>query len=538
MSDPRRSPSYTVVVPTIGRSTLRTLLDALDGAAGPPPDAVVVVDDRRPPPDGSVHEPLGVPALVAGAPVVVLQSAGRGPATARDMGWRHAASEWVAFLDDDVVPFPDWPARLAMDLDGLGADIGGSQGTVVVPRAPGRRPTDWERNTIGLESACWATADLAYRTAALRGVGGFDRRFPRAFREDADLGLRVTEAGWTIVKGTREVLHPVRPADRWVSVRTQRQNRDDCLMAAIHGPGWRVRSAAGPSRNGRHLLTTAAGVLALGALCAARRHSSARALGAVGAAGWIAGTGELGWRRIAPGPRTRAEVVTMLLTSAAIPPAASWHLLAGTVWSRALRRRPGPRPAPAPTGRPVRAVLFDRDGTLIEDVPYNGEPDKVRPLPGAADVLTALRAHGLKVGVVTNQSGVARGVLSEADVASVNARVEELLGPIDTWQVCLHGPDDGCGCRKPAPGLVERAAAELGVDPAECVVVGDIGADVDAARAAGARAVLIPTPVTRADEVAAAPETAPDLARAAARILSLAASPAPSPQRSPEGGRG
>jgi histidinol phosphatase-like enzyme len=90
------------------------------------------------------------------------------------------------------------------------------------------------------------------------------------------------------------------------------------------------------------------------------------------------------------------------------------------------------------------------------------------------------------------------------------------VGP---WEWCPHGPDDGCECRKPAPGLLLRAAAALGVDPARCAMVGDIGADVDAARAVGARAVLVPTPRTRPEEVAAANEVAPDLEAAVARLL-------------------
>ena len=75
---------------------------------------------------------------------------------------------------------------------------------------------------------------------------------------------------------------------------------------------------------------------------------------------------------------------------------------------------------------------------------------------------------------------------------AVNQRVDELLGPFGAWAVCPHDAADGCACRKPAPFLVRQAAAELGVDPADCVVIGDIGSDVAAAHAAGARAVLVP----------------------------------------------
>jgi D-glycero-D-manno-heptose 1,7-bisphosphate phosphatase len=170
------------------------------------------------------------------------------------------------------------------------------------------------------------------------------------------------------------------------------------------------------------------------------------------------------------------------------------------------------------TDRP-RAVLFDRDGTLVVDVPYNGDPAKVLPMPGAAQALARLRAAGVPTAVVSNQSGIARGLLTRAQVDAVNARVDELLGPLGPFFVCEHGPDDGCACRKPAPGMVLDAARALGVEPAQCALVGDIAADVGAALAAGARPVLVPTPVTRGEEVAAAPEVAPDLAAAIDLLL-------------------
>jgi D-glycero-D-manno-heptose 1,7-bisphosphate phosphatase len=148
-----------------------------------------------------------------------------------------------------------------------------------------------------------------------------------------------------------------------------------------------------------------------------------------------------------------------------------------------------------------RAVLFDRDGTLVVDVPYNGDPDAVRAMPGAAAALERVRAAGVPVGVVSNQSGIARGLLDAGQVEAVNARVAELLGPFAVWRWCPHGSDDGCACRKPAPGMVLDAAAALGVAPADVAVIGDIAADVGAADAAGARAVLVPTAATRRREI-------------------------------------
>lgn len=169
-------------------------------------------------------------------------------------------------------------------------------------------------------------------------------------------------------------------------------------------------------------------------------------------------------------------------------------------------------------GKPLRAVLFDRDGTLIHDVPYNGDPARVRPMPRAGNALRSLRARGIATGVLSNQAGIGRGILTAGQVAAVNARVEELLGPFEIWGICPHRPEDGCPCRKPRPGLIRRACRQLGVAPWEAAYVGDIGSDVEAARAAGVRGVMVPTAATLPAEVAAAGEVAPDL-RSAVRLL-------------------
>ncbi|WP_347109126.1 HAD family hydrolase [Paenarthrobacter sp. S56] len=167
----------------------------------------------------------------------------------------------------------------------------------------------------------------------------------------------------------------------------------------------------------------------------------------------------------------------------------------------------------------LKAVLFDRDGTLVVDVPYNGDPRLVRPMESARSAVAKVRQAGLATGVVSNQSGVARGLLTLEQVHAVNQRVDELLGPFDVWEICPHGTEDGCNCRKPAPGMIHRACALLGLEPSEVAVVGDIGADMGAARAAGARAVLVPTPVTREEEIEAADVVANDLWHAVELLL-------------------
>jgi len=198
----------------------------------------------------------------------------------------------------------------------------------------------------------------------------------------------------------------------------------------------------------------------------------------------------------------------MGVTSVLIPPAATWHFGRGI-----LRARKLVRPA---------AVLLDRDGTLVHDVPYNAEPSRVAPVAGARAALERLRAAGLATAVVSNQSGVGRGLLTAEQLAAVNRRVEELLGPLGPWFVCLHSPDVGCACRKPAPGLVLQAAEALGVAPQRCVLIGDIGTDLEAARAAGAQSILVPNRRTLPEEVASAPLVAPNLSAAVDLVLAEA----------------
>lgn len=174
------------------------------------------------------------------------------------------------------------------------------------------------------------------------------------------------------------------------------------------------------------------------------------------------------------------------------------------------------------TAQQLTGILFDRDGTLIHDVPYNGDPAKVVPVARAREAVESLRRAGLKVGVISNQSGIGRGLLTREQVDAVNARVEELLGPFDAWFVCPHAPEDACRCRKPKPAMVQAAARRWGVEVVSLAVVGDIGADVGAAASAGARSVLVPTAVTRSEEILQAPQVAGSLEEAVALLLGTA----------------
>lgn len=332
------APSYAVVIPTVGRPSLAACLEALAAATagGQGPERVVIVHDR-PHADGTVpaaEVPEGLRAVT-----VVVPGGARGPAAARNTGVRAAGpAPWIVFLDDDVVPGPTWGRDLAHDLASASRDTAAVTARIDVPLPERRRPTDWERNTAGLATARWITADMALRRTALDASGGFDERFRRAFREDADLALRLLDGGWTLAPGTRRTTHPVRPADRWVSVRLQRGNADDVLMARLHGRDWWQRAGAPRGRLPRHLAVSAAAGAAVGCALSGRWRGAA-----VCGAAWLAGTAEFAAARIAPGPRTRPEVLAMAVTSLLIPPAACWHWLRGHVAHRAVPRRAAAR---------------------------------------------------------------------------------------------------------------------------------------------------------------------------------------------------
>jgi glycosyltransferase involved in cell wall biosynthesis len=313
-----------VVIPTLGRESLGVLIAALDQEMAFGVD-VRIVDDR---PDGP---PLSVPST-RHIRCQILASGGNGPAAARNVGWRSLRTRWVAFLDDDVLPRPDWFAELINDLRELPLTAAGSQGQVLVPLPADRPPTDWERCTAGLQGAPFITADMAYRLESLRQLDGFDERFRRAFREDVDLALRAMDAGMSVEWGRRIVEHPVRAADRWVSVRAQAGTADDQLMRRLHGRSWRSRGRAPRGRIRQHVASTAAAALAMIGL-ATRHHK----LTTTATAAWLASTAEFTLARLRNGPRTRREITTMLVTSVAIPPWATLHAARGAWIHRTAR---------------------------------------------------------------------------------------------------------------------------------------------------------------------------------------------------------
>ncbi len=145
-----------------------------------------------------------------------------------------------------------------------------------------------------------------------------------------------------------------------------------------------------------------------------------------------------------------------------------------------------------------RWIILDRDGVINADSDaYIKSLDEWRPLPGAIDAMARLHRAGYRLAVITNQSGLARGLFQRSDLDAMHQRLAELLAArgarIDALYFCPHGPDDDCDCRKPAPGMFLRLAAEHGVDLGATWALGDSYRDLQAAETAGARPALVRT---------------------------------------------
>jgi D-glycero-D-manno-heptose 1,7-bisphosphate phosphatase len=173
-----------------------------------------------------------------------------------------------------------------------------------------------------------------------------------------------------------------------------------------------------------------------------------------------------------------------------------------------------------------RFAIFDRDGTLVVERNYLSDPARVELIPGTAQALRKLTEAGIGLAIVTNQSGIGRGYFGEEELRAVHRRIGALLAvegvalPPIYW--CPHRPEDGCTCRKPMPGLLERAGAELGFIPSQCFVIGDNVCDMELGRRVGARTILVRTgygnELLRSGDVSA-DLVAADAAEASNRII-------------------
>jgi histidinol-phosphate phosphatase family protein len=157
------------------------------------------------------------------------------------------------------------------------------------------------------------------------------------------------------------------------------------------------------------------------------------------------------------------------------------------------------------------AVFLDRDGTVIADPGYLRDPKQVELLPGAAGALAAIAARGHPLILVSNQSGIGRGLITAQEAHLVDRRFADVLAQagvrLEATYYCPHTPDDGCACRKPQPGMLLDAAREHGIDLTRSIMVGNAESDVGAGRSAGTYTILFraretPAAQTAADAVA------------------------------------
>ncbi len=313
---PSAPPEVSVVIPTFRRPELlrRCLAGVLEQHLAPTNYEVIVVDDahedatrelvdrlQRSLPDGPALRYLRPPG-------------GRGPAVARNAGWRAARGWLIAFTDDDTVPQPDWLAEgcRAMRNHADGAAV---CGRVVVPLAPPtpRRPTDHELMTLGLERAEFVTANAFVLHDALQRVAGFDERFTRAWREDSDLQFRLMRDVGPVGRAPAAVvLHPARAEPWGICLRQQKNALFEALLYKKHPRLYRERIDAGPPW--RFYAVVLSTLLALVAA-------------ASGAAAWAAGAGGLAAvlvlrfaaERLQRTSRAPAHVAEMIATSALIP---------------------------------------------------------------------------------------------------------------------------------------------------------------------------------------------------------------------------
>ena len=173
-----------------------------------------------------------------------------------------------------------------------------------------------------------------------------------------------------------------------------------------------------------------------------------------------------------------------------------------------------------PTAKKV--VILDRDGTVVIDKHYLNHPAELEFLPGAAEGLRCLFEHGFELIVITNQSGVGRGLFSARRLKQIHRRLSEMVlaagARLAAIYVCPHVPADACECRKPRMGLLLRAASDLNFRPDEAIVIGDKPSDIGLGRSVGATTVLIAAGSNQVEALSAPDHVVRDLAEAARLI--------------------
>lgn len=249
-----------------------------------------------------------------------------GPAHARNVGWRHANNELIAFTDDDTVPDPRWLSEGVKEFEGE-ASLAAASGRTVVPISV--RPTDYELNESGLASAEFITANCFCRRDVLEAIGGFDERFTAAWREDSDLHFRLLENGFKVGRcKDAVVVHPVRPAAFGISLSQQQKAKADALLFKKHPKLFRRTVGFFAARYYMIMaaLLAAAILLSIGYVAAATFFFVV----------WIFFSALFCFARLRRTSRSPVHIVEMVVTSLLIPPTAIFWRLYGAVKYRVL----------------------------------------------------------------------------------------------------------------------------------------------------------------------------------------------------------
>jgi glycosyltransferase involved in cell wall biosynthesis len=315
----------SVVVPTCRRDELLyRCLAALRAQTPGRPYEIIVVDDAAQSSTAALVRTAAEKQAVPAVRYIAVRDS-RGPAAARNLGWRAAGGRIIAFTDDDCLPAAGWLREgLAAFSDGVSA----VSGRIVVPLQ--KPPTDYAYDTAGLEKAEFATANCFYRREALEAAGGFDERFTHAWREDADLFFTLLEKkGKAVFCGDAIVVHPVRAAPWGISIRQQKKSMFNALLYKKHpelyrehiqrSPPWRYYAATG----------------SLAAALAAALGGNAR-FSLLPASAWFLLSAAFCAARLQKTAKTPAHVTEMAVTSLLIPPLSLFWRMRGAIKFRVL----------------------------------------------------------------------------------------------------------------------------------------------------------------------------------------------------------
>lgn len=316
----------SVVIPTYKRpELLRRCLNALlaqDYAATA--YEVIVVDDAACDETRRLVECMAEHGRICGNTLRYIPVPGKhGPAVARNIGWRAASADIVAFTDDDCIPAPDWLQAGVRAFRHRTCEVAGVSGRLIVPLYG--VPTDYERDAAHLETSEFVTANCFYRRSCLEAVGGFDERFTAAWREDSDLYFALLKRGATLIYAPQAlVIHPLRPAAWGVSLHQQRKSMFNALLYKKHPDLYRQKVQTTPPWHYYCIIAAFCALLG-GSL------SKSQKLAFCAACLWLLLTGRFCLRRLRGTSSARRHRAEMIVTSVLIPPLSIFWRIRGAI---------------------------------------------------------------------------------------------------------------------------------------------------------------------------------------------------------------